>query len=211
MKSTILFVAALTAFLWATSARGQSCPTGTRTINSGTVPTTMAYDSIYLGTTANGGSGSGTVSTLTDSSTTVTGTAFIILSKNFSATTPSGGKTVTFKICNGADPAATAPTTDSTSVPHFTPTTGQNTPELSSLRLYPTVSPGMVTITGSTSDLTNAYILVLDESGRTVYKQYNGSGNTIVNLNLGGLINGLYFVQITNGTKSTTQKIIIQH
>jgi hypothetical protein len=78
----------------------------------------------------------------------------------------------------------------------------------SNLQIYPTVSSGSVTITGSTANLANAAIVVFDESGRTVYSTYNAAGTTIP-LDLGNLVNGLYFVQVRQPAKVTTQKIII--
>jgi hypothetical protein len=78
----------------------------------------------------------------------------------------------------------------------------------SKLQIYPTVSSGAFTLTGSPADLNNANIIVVDESGRTVYSMHNAAGATIP-LDLGNLANGLYFVQIRQQNKVTTQKIII--
>ena len=74
--------------------------------------------------------------------------------------------------------------------------------------VYPTVSNGLVTITGSPDDLANADILVSDESGQIVYRSYN-AGSTSLSLDLSNLRNGFYFLQVRNSTKINTQKIII--
>ena len=76
------------------------------------------------------------------------------------------------------------------------------------LQVYPTISAGGFTITGSVADVGNANILVTDESGRDVYRLHN-TGNTTIHLDLSKLGKGLYFLQISNGFKTTTQKIII--
>ncbi len=44
---------------------------------------------------------------------------------------------------------------------------------------------------------------------RLVYRMFNAAATTI-NLDLNKFANGMYFVQINNGTKPATQKIIIQ-
>jgi hypothetical protein len=63
-------------------------------------------------------------------------------------------------------------------------------------------------ITGSLSDLENADIMVSDEAGRNVYRSHNAE-NTTIQLDLGNLKNGLYFLQIRQGAKISNQKIII--
>ena len=78
------------------------------------------------------------------------------------------------------------------------------------LLVYPTITTGQVTITGSNADLANAAIIVTDESGRSVYRMYNrGATTTFVNLNLGNLGNGLYFVRVATVSKLKVQKIIL--
>lgn len=78
-----------------------------------------------------------------------------------------------------------------------------------SFLVYPTVSTGMVTVTGSQVDLGNADMLVVDQEGRIVYHLHN-NGATTVNLYLGNLSNGLYFLRVNNGNGFIrTQKIII--
>ena len=78
-----------------------------------------------------------------------------------------------------------------------------------SFLVYPTVSTGVFTVTGSSTNLANADMLVVDEAGRTVYHLHNG-GATTVNLYLNNLENGLYFLRVNNGTGFIKiQKIII--
>jgi len=79
------------------------------------------------------------------------------------------------------------------------------------LLVYPTITNGQVTITGAAADLSNAAILVTDESGRAVYRSYNeGSMTTALTLNLGNLVKGIYFVRVSTATKIHIEKIIIQ-
>lgn len=60
----------------------------------------------------------------------------------------------------------------------------------------------------SIADLANANIMVADMSGRPVYRLHNDQATTL-NLDLTKLVNGMYLLQITNGSRITTQKIII--
>lgn len=76
------------------------------------------------------------------------------------------------------------------------------------LVVYPTVNKGSVTVTGSAASLAKANIIVFDATGRTVYSLYNEAGTTLY-LALGNLADGLYFLQIRQASKVTTQKIII--
>ena len=78
------------------------------------------------------------------------------------------------------------------------------------LRLYPTLSKGTVMLTGSPTNLANADIIVLSETGQIMYRQYNAAATTL-QLNLGNFPNGMYFIQIRQPTKVTTKKVIINH
>ena len=183
------------------------CPTGTQSITSGTVPNEMAYGTIDLGS-----GGSGTVTTATTGNTYLAASSAINITSKFVATAPSGGS-VNMQIapCRTLTSTAARRAADSIAASQFQKTAATAIDSAASkLKIYPTVSSGFVNITGASADLSNAYILVTDESGRTVYKLYNSSRNTNLQLNLGMLGNGLYFLQINNGTKTTTQKIIIQ-
>jgi len=76
------------------------------------------------------------------------------------------------------------------------------------LQVYPSVSNGVVNITGSLADLGNTDIVVSDESGRVVYRTHNAADLNI-RLDLSNLSNGLYFILISNKAGTSTQKIII--
>jgi hypothetical protein len=86
----------------------------------------------------------------------------------------------------------------------FTPLSSPN-----SFLVYPTVSTGTVTVTGSSNNIGNADMLVVDESGRTVYHLHN-NGSTTVNLYLNNVASGIYFLRVNNGNGFVkAQKIII--
>ena len=76
------------------------------------------------------------------------------------------------------------------------------------LRIYPTLSKGMVTLTGPVANMANADISVLNTAGQIVYQLYNVDA-TAVQINLGNVPNGLYIVTVRQNSKLTTRKIII--
>ncbi len=80
----------------------------------------------------------------------------------------------------------------------------------SKLQILPTVSNGTFLVTSSPADLENiSFPLVIDAFRQDATYRLQNGGNTTVNLNLSLLGNGLYFIQINNGVKTTTQKVII--
>jgi hypothetical protein len=76
------------------------------------------------------------------------------------------------------------------------------------LRIYPTISTGRISVTGSPADLWNSDIMVIDESGRIVFTAHQAA-DTNVSLDLGYLKNGLYFLQLKKGPRQIVRKIII--
>jgi hypothetical protein len=206
------------------------CPSCTAILNynTGTLPdgeSTAGY--INVGSTAGSG-GSGTVTIQTGESTTLTAAQKITFLPSFQASVTGSGKFVAQIVaCNNANTVQTE-SNPLDSVVVYDSTITINPDNLSRakadsllpatisapasgstrLQIYPTVSSGAFTITGSPADLNSANIIVVDASGRTVYSMYNAAGTTIP-LDLGNLVNGLYFVQIRQQTKVTTQKIII--
>jgi hypothetical protein len=208
-----------------------TCNSTLQVINSGTVPTNVNNQTILIGS-SDGPNKLGPVTVQSNTNTTVVAGNLIRLDPSFTCSPGSGTASFSINACYSlynmtavgpddydAQNVANAAITDSIAslnTQAFTPRPLSAGPATllasdssSRLRIFPTVSSGAFTIAGSGTDLTNASILVTDESGRAVYKLYNNNGSTTVNLNLGMLGNGLYFVQINNGIKSTTQKIII--
>jgi hypothetical protein len=90
------------------------------------------------------------------------------------------------------------------------PPSGSQDSAAAGLLVYPTISKGAVTITGSPASLSNAEIVVLSETGQVLLRQYNAAATTL-ELNLGNMANGLYFIQIRQPAKVTTKKVIISH
>ena len=203
-----------------------ACPScsGLITYNSGTVPTgESAAGNIVVGS-SEGTGGSGTVGITPNATTTLVAANGIVLGKNFQASVTTGTFSAQIVACTSniitqdpvvpigtplnpivpVDTSSIQSTATNASLTAITP--NANIP--ATLVIYPTVSSGAFTLTGSPADLNNANIIVVDESGRTVYSMYNATGTTIP-LNLGNLSNGLYFVQIRQQNKGTTQKIII--
>lgn len=202
------------------------CPScgGLINYNTGTAPTGESAAG-----TINAGSGDPNLSAVTISPTdvtTFTATTQINLVKNFTANATTGIFTAQIIPCGaitqvnsepnpiegGTISLPPPPISESAGIAGAETRTSQtfggagnaNTP----LQVYPTISTGGFTITGSAANVGNANILVTDESGREVYRLHN-NGNTTIYLDLSKLGKGLYFLQISNGSKTTTQKIII--
>jgi hypothetical protein len=205
-----------------------SCPSCTATLvyNTGTIPAgESAAGTISAGSSAGTG-GSGTVIVPTGQSSTLTATNEVDLLPSFQASvTGSGSFTAQIVPCDLSSNVATQSTPlDTVTITNPSqpielnstakPTIGQPS-SLSAnglspvkLQVYPTAGTGVVMITGSLSDLENADIMVSDEAGRNVYRSHNAE-NTTIQLDLGNLKNGLYFLQIRQGAKISNQKIII--
>jgi hypothetical protein len=208
--------------------RVEICPSCTAIADypDGVLPTVMGGATVTIG---GGPTGSEAIQVLPSLMTTVTASQAIYLKPGFKASsTGSGGFTASIVPCgtNGstiipedyfdslAVVSANPPGFDSTAISNGLQAGQAALPAWpdslsgSKLQIYPTVSSGVFTITGTPANLGNAIIIVADESGRIVYNMYN-STNTTISLDLGSLASGLYFVQIRQSTKAATMKIII--
>jgi hypothetical protein len=76
-----------------------------------------------------------------------------------------------------------------------------------SVKIYPNPAVDAVTIETNSND-GNAQLIITDCFGKEVYKQQTTLLSTTVNTS--GLSKGIYFVSLHEGTKSVTQKLIIQ-
>jgi hypothetical protein len=77
------------------------------------------------------------------------------------------------------------------------------------IRVFPTVSTGTVTVSGSSDVFTNSDILVADESGRVVYRSHIAEATSLT-LDLSKFKNGFYILQLKSNSGVVAQKIIIQ-
>lgn len=211
-----------------------ACPYGTDYFNSGTLPLSANTGAIYAGTsTVDEGSGTGTISNQTSQVSTWTVTNSIELDPGFIGTVSgSGSLTLNISGCtNSAQEArpdyndstnlvagtgppviqtlAEAPPLEERSISMLTDSVANPTTAVpSNLTVYPTVNNGSFTISGSAADLSNATILIMDQTGQTLYKSYNESAMSIP-VNLNSLSAGVYFVEIVQSGKTTTKKIIV--
>jgi hypothetical protein len=190
-------------------AYGQACPRDSvifdaSTLPGGVLPTGETLGrQISVGSRTSGyisASATGTTQLIAAAPSDSLSSAIIVFSDNFEANITTGLFTASIQTCGDTGVSIVGdPLAKLSPAP---------LPASSQLLVYPTVGRGSVTITGSAANLANAAIVVFDESGRTVYSMYNVAGTTI-SLDLGNLVNGLYFVQIRQQSKVTTQKIIV--
>jgi len=190
---------------------GQPCPGDSvvfdaATLPGGVLPTGDTIGTqIYVGSRTSGyitASATGTTQLIGTAPSDELSDAMIIFSDNFEANITTGLFTASIQKCGDIDISLV-----SDSSAKLLPV---SPPVSSPLLVYPTIGTGSVTITGSAANLANAAIVVFDETGRTVYSLYNEAGTTLY-LDLGSLTSGLYFVQIRQQSKVTTEKIIISH
>jgi hypothetical protein len=81
----------------------------------------------------------------------------------------------------------------------------------SELAIYPTITGGPVHVSTDNNMLKDAEIVVSDNSGRIVVRSKNKVGNKMVTLNLAPFPNGIYFIQVRQGDKFITRKVIVNH
>ena len=79
--------------------------------------------------------------------------------------------------------------------------------ELENSRIYPNPTTGNITI--DLSKLKNVNISILNSMGQTVFKSKTITKNKL-EISLAGFSNGIYFVNIQNGTEIVTRKIVKQ-
>jgi hypothetical protein len=80
----------------------------------------------------------------------------------------------------------------------------------SNFKVFPSPGNGKITLTGKTELLSNAQIILLNQSGNKVFEFKNNSVTNNVKLDLTHLANGIYFIQIKNNQKQALKKIVIQ-
>jgi len=148
-----------------------------------------------------------------DVNTLVEVTDAVFLQKGFSAS-PTGSVTFIAEISpnclySNEKLLSVGPNRDSANAarPAF-PGTNPANPAAVGLRIYPTVSKGMVTLTGPAASMADVEITVLNSAGQIVYQRYNGRA-TALQIDLGNAPDGLYIIRIRQNSKVTAQKIII--
>jgi hypothetical protein len=211
----------------------QICSSCSQTIvfNSGTVPSGQTTAAVISAGSSAGTGGSGTVTVASSQATSLIATTEVNLLQSFQATvTGTGSFSALINPCGYVPPmttsdinfdsvnVATPPTLEVSSSQNLTGIIGSassifdldvdNDPNRK-LLIYPSISAGIVNISGSPLALTNSDLLIFDELGRTVYRMHNANSTTIT-MDLSNLRNGVYFLQIRSQSKpSVTKKFFI--
>jgi hypothetical protein len=187
------------------------------TFNSGVVPsntTTRGY--IYAGSSAATG-GAGTVTVNGTATTQLIAANEVNLLPEFEASVTSGTFSAELYTCYSSE-GTTRRVTGRVNLPTTPPAKDleimkaaiMNAEMDGKLNVYPTISTGLINITGDQSSLENIELAVFDLTGRMVVqlpkKSYAGNAN----INLGNLNNGTYLLQIKQKDKTITKKIIIR-
>jgi hypothetical protein len=185
------------------------------TFNSGVVPagtTTKGY--IYAGSSAGTG-GSGTVTVNGATTTHFVAANEVHLLPEFDASVTSGTFTAEIYTCYGAIGTTRKVTTHvNSNLPLKPPVNDMETMRAATfdrtINVYPTVSTGLINITGDLPTIENIELAVFDLTGRRIVqipkKSYSGKAT----INLGNLNNGTYLLQIKQKDKNITKKIIIR-
>ncbi|WP_296381689.1 T9SS type A sorting domain-containing protein [Winogradskyella sp.] len=75
--------------------------------------------------------------------------------------------------------------------------------------MYPNPAKESVTITLSSSNYENSILSIYDVQGKQILKQLNDE-SSIIQLDVSALQSGLYFVQLSNGTHTQVEKLVIE-
>jgi hypothetical protein len=138
-----------------------------------------------------------------DESSDAIATTEVVLQNGFEAT---GNAEFTARLINCIGPSFIASNDNTES------TSQQQAADASTiLAVFPTVTSGPVSISTDHNSLKDAAITVTDNSGRIIIWSINNAGKKIINLNLTPYPNGIYFVQVKQGDKLITRKVIISH
>ena len=81
--------------------------------------------------------------------------------------------------------------------------------EHSGISLFPSPASNVVNLYSSQPFEENATIQAVDITGRVVIEQNVVQGEQHAVIDICGLANGMYFVQVNNGTSMTSDKLII--
>jgi Secretion system C-terminal sorting domain len=204
-----------------------NCSNQTVVFNTGQIPTgKTAAKNIYVGSTAGAG-GSGTVTVNPTASTDLVGGSGldgIIIKNEFRAVVSTGRFRALIATCpsNGAAMASKVGSSNENDLPLVDLTLGSRE-LLFDLRrdsmlllyqpkdftVYPSPTNGIVEVKGKLSDLENATFVVINLSGKEVYRKQNSSNFSLVKLNLTDLPNGIYFLKISANGQIVTKKIIV--
>ncbi len=185
----------------------------------------VTYNGVSMGTTARSNNArvinetAGTISNFRNASSTLTinssgavindeasdavATSEVILQNGFEAT---GNSEFTARILNCVGNTLVADNTE-----EVISRQDQRIDEKSDLAIYPTITGGTVHVSTDNSMLKNAEIVVSDNSGRIVVRSINNAGKKLVTLNLAPFPNGIYFIQVKQGDKLITRKVIVNH
>lgn len=88
---------------------------------------------------------------------------------------------------------------------------GIETFEITTLKVFPNPNTGEFTIQLNNSGAKQLNLNIVDISGRIIYKNtYNNSGNFSEKLNLTSAQTGVYFLNVDDGYKRSTKKIVIK-
>ncbi len=81
-----------------------------------------------------------------------------------------------------------------------------------SFLLYPTITSGIITLSFGNTQFAKTELSIYSQAGALMKKQQvNLSGKTVDQIDVSKLNNGVYFLQLNNGTYKETQKFLVQH
>lgn len=140
---------------------------------------------------------------INDEASDAIATSEVILQNGFEAT---GNSEFTARILNCVGPSIVADNAG-----EVISRQDQRNDGRSELAIYPTITGGPVHVSTNNSILKDAEIVVSDNSGRIVVRSINKAGEKLVTLNLAPFPNGIYFIQVRQGDKLITRKVIVNH
>jgi hypothetical protein len=120
----------------------------------------------------------------------------------------SGTQCYTLRVSLSATNWRTDGTTDGETTDMEIPVTFEN----AGFGMYPNPATDQITIEVNMEADNDVQVAVTDASGRVAVQQHRsmGKGDNKMQLNLGTLSNGIYFVQVRNGEAVNTRKLVVQ-
>ena len=207
--------------------------TGTIIYNNGVLPSGNSKSGIIYAGSSAGAGGSGTVTISPATSTSLQGVNAVYLKNEFRAIVSTGVFTakaipcsslLTLKPVHNPVPVAIInPQGSNNYLNTINNLHGVNIDSLNwlarikklpllkgnNIAIYPTPTNGKIKITNSTDGLKNAEFIVVDQSGKEVYRYFNKISDNGVELDLHFLKSGVYFVKISIPYRVITKRIII--
>ena len=199
----------------------QICPSceGIIIYNVGTVPSGETRAGIIMAGSTAGTGGSGIVTVQPTQATTFKASNEIDILPDFSSALTTGSFLSQVVPCTFPEPGLSAVDSVQISIIQSNESAPPSSrkanlidepnPSDDKIKIYPTITQGIVNIAGDLSKLEKTDLKVYDQLGRNVYRRRVENINYKIEMDLSFLPNGIYFVEVISLNKKVTRRIVI--